>query len=248
VDNDVHQLIAELATVVRASGNDLHGLRQASRTIAADDTSLQAYLRAVTLDDALAAQIAAASFWHPSGFARLVLHAHGQPEFYVRLHVWPDGCPDRPIFDVSQIHGHRWAYASLVLVGGIHAEYFEERPDFDLDDEKILLCRRYGNGQATGAECGPLLAEGAAPLLSVGGNTYGWPESHGGEPDDLHLVMPFDGEFTATLFLHGPYLKHTVPVYQPLGRDAPGGRSHPIETTEVQRIAELTLDHIAERE
>lgn len=248
MDNEVHQLIAELAETVGTAGSDLDGLGRAARVIALDDEALRALLRSIASDPRRAAGVAAASYWHPNGFAKLVLHSHHDPEFHVRLHVWPDGGPDRSMFDTANIHNHRWRFASVVLAGGLHVEYFEETREFDVDEEKVLPCTRYSYALAPGAPFGRLQAEGTATLLSVGGNSYGWPERHYGDDKELHIVTPFVGEFTATLLVQGPVRTDHALVYQPLGRRPLVDTGRAVTPAEVAGLVAQTLAEMSRRD
>ena len=247
VDNDVHQLIAGLADVVGTGAAETDGLAEAARAVVAHAQPLRDFLSSVITDRTLATRIAGESYWHGNGFAKLILHRHVEPAFHLRLHVWPVGGPDRPMFETGNIHNHRWAFASVVLAGGLHVEDFERTPEFDPDDEKVLLCRRYGYTTDPGSLFGRLRPEGTAALLSVGGNSYGWPERHYGDDERLHFVMPFVGEFTATLVVHGSFRTDKAVVYQPLGRTPLADTGRPLTVDDVIRLVGDTVDNMADR-
>lgn len=248
MDNEVHQLIAELAAEVGTAGPEVEGLRRAAKVVAANDEPVRAMLRAIATDPRQAAAIAADSYWHPNGFAKLVLQGHADPEFHLRLHVWPNGSPNRPMFEIANIHNHRWPFASVVLAGGLHVEYFEETREFDIDDPKVLPATRYSYAQAPGAPYGRLQMEGTVTLLAVGGNSYGWPERHSCEARELHLVTPFIDEFTATLLVQGETCNDSALVYQPLGRKPLVLSTRPVTPDEVVELAGRTVDEMAKRD
>ena len=248
MDNEVHQLIAELAAKVDGAGCDVERLGRAARVVAQDDGPLRALLRSLASDSRRAGEIAAASYWHPNGFAKLVVHSHREPEFHLRLHVWPNGSPDRPMFETANIHNHRWAFASVVVAGGLHVEYFEETREFDVDDPKVLPCTRYRYALAPPAPYGRLEPEGTTTLLAVGGNSYGWPERHSCSASDLHIVAPFVEEFTATLLVQGPVRTDHALVYQPLGRKPLVFTGRPVTPGEVTALIARTVEEMARRD
>jgi hypothetical protein len=76
-----------------------------------------AILRSRARQDAIASR----SYWHPNGFAKLVLFAEAQWG-QLRLHVWPDRLVK------GDIHGHAWPYESTVLAGELCEVTYDESP------------------------------------------------------------------------------------------------------------------------
>lgn len=238
-----HQLIGELAAVIDSAGSRQDGYRQAAREVAGDATALERMLDTVASDRALAGRIAADSTWHPNGFAKLNLHRHDAPHFRLRLHVWPgeDLAPTEP--ECSNIHNHRWDFASVVLAGGIHIDEYEETSDFD--DPKTVPCRRYSYESAEGSPFGRLHAHGTAALRLIGRYDYEPADTHACATTTLHTVVPFDWRFTATLVVQGPDQSDAALVYQRLHRQAVEDTGLRLTTYEVTRLADMTLTEMA---
>jgi hypothetical protein len=64
-------------------------------------------------------EIAGRSYWHPNGFAKLVL-ADQAKRGQLRLHVWPEVRAD------DDVHGHSWFYESVVLTGEVTERVYQE--------------------------------------------------------------------------------------------------------------------------
>ena len=62
--------------------------------------------------------VAARSYWHPNGYAKLVIA--DSPQGQTRLHVWTE------IGDGGDIHDHAWDYQSTVLAGALREERYSQ--------------------------------------------------------------------------------------------------------------------------
>jgi hypothetical protein len=77
------------------------------------------------LDDVLSSpssrhcELAAASYRHRNGFAKLVCGMLNESGPRIRLHVWPQAVTD------AHIHDHSWAFRSLVLWGEVGSDCFK---------------------------------------------------------------------------------------------------------------------------
>ncbi len=196
--------------IADALGNDdLHAglvqLEKAAKHIRTDRRGFAAWLRGLVADEAAVADVAKRSYWHPNGFAKIVLHTGLAPEFRVRLHVWPRG--KTPSRGESNPHSHRWEFASYVLTGtGMHMVDFAETTEGGRPYRRY----RYGTDPANPAA---LVADGEVRLKRRGA-----PHVHGGDVYTcdtavVHTVRPIDAGLTATVVVQGPRRTPTTVVY-----------------------------------
>ncbi len=214
--------VAVAAPLIAGDIQGADRLTQALGALLADPRGLADWLRA--LDPA---QIAARSYWHPNGFAKLVLHV--APEFKVRLHVWPAG-PDRR-GEVNP-HGHRWDFASTVLCGpGLRSTTFEEAA------EGTPYVRHDYVGSAVQASlafrCSVFLtARHSCPVPTHARYAI--------TTETVHTIDPLGTDLVATLVVQGRPWKAFAPVYCLPGADVdqPG---LPILPTEVRDLVDAVL-------
>jgi hypothetical protein len=64
-------------------------------------------------------EVVSRSYAHPNGFRKLVVALPGNGT-KLRVHHWPLGDSEP-----SNIHNHRWAFASAIVTGGMHSALFE---------------------------------------------------------------------------------------------------------------------------
>jgi hypothetical protein len=146
--------------------------------------------------------IAGRSYWHPNGFAKLVLAddpALGQ----VRLHVWPEMAAD------GDIHDHAWDYESTTVAGELTEIVYHE----SLSGEGSQVWRhtydRVGHRRFALVDPTPgRLAESAGPrVYAVGSDS-------GGRPDHIHRFFASKAP-AATLLRIGPIVRRFSYVYRP---------------------------------
>lgn len=177
------------------SSAEMTMLRDALIDFAGDPRKLADRLR--TFDDPeQAAMIARRSYWHPNGFAKLVLHTG--PEHKIRLHVWPAGTHR---LGENKPHGHRWNFASMVLCGdGLLDVSYRESDEglsylqHDYGDDTLTLV-----GEVKLAECGH---HEVRPLVVRTVDT-----------SIVHTVQPLGTSLVATLVVQGNPSQPTTPVY-----------------------------------
>ncbi|MEU5262816.1 hypothetical protein [Amycolatopsis sp. NPDC021455] len=207
VSADDHAFLRQLAETLRGTGSPpgLAELAAAAEHVGATRGAFTAWLRDLTADDAAVAEIAKRSYWHPNGFAKIVLHTGIEPEFRVRLHVWPRS--ETPSRGESNPHSHRWEFASHVLAGtGMHMVEFAETTE----GGKPFRRYRYGTDPANPAA---LAADGEARLKRravphvQGGDVYTC------DTAVVHTVRPIDAGLTATVVVQGPRRTPTTVVY-----------------------------------
>ena len=202
-----HVFPRQLAEALRGNGSQprLPELAAAAEHVRAARGEFAAWLRDLAADEAAVAEIAKRSYWHPNGFAKIVLHTGVEPEFRVRLHVWPRS--ETPSRGESHPHRHRWEFASHVLAGtGMHMVEFAETAE----GGKPFRRYRYGtdpaNPAALAADGEVRLKRRAVPHVQ-GGDVYT------GDTAVVHTVRPVDAGLTATVVIQGPRRTPTTVVY-----------------------------------
>jgi hypothetical protein len=170
-------------------------------------------IRFLTSHDDHLERMAAHSYWHSNGFAKIRFFRG--TNFGVRLHIWPKG-HDR-LGDVDP-HGHRWAFASWIAAGeGVEETTFVDVTGRWRDavyDTTAYTRYDYGRDTATG-----WLREPEPARLRVSGTRW----HHGGDvygcsPTTLHVVAPLGDALAATVVLQGPVTEASAPVYSRRGR------------------------------
>jgi hypothetical protein len=182
-----------------ASPHDALTLRSALDILVHDRRSLHGWLG--TFDDAArAVDVARQSYWHPNGFAKLVLQAG--PDHKVRLHVWPAGSHR---LGESNPHGHRWNFASTVLCGdGLQdTHYTEGEPGV-----------RYERYQYTGGNvAGALTHVRTVRLAESGTHVRQLGDRYELDTSVVHTVQPLGTALLATLVVQGAACVESTPVY-----------------------------------
>jgi hypothetical protein len=187
-------------------------LRRAARFLADQPAMVVSWLAELGENADTVRELAERSYWHPNGFAKLVLHVNRSPQFRIRLHVWPV-VPGAPLLGESNPHSHRWDFASTVLAGGgLHmVEYVESE-----SAGKAFDRYRYGadpNDRAT------LLLDGAARLKRIAAPHVRYGEIYSCDVRVVHIVAPIEEGMTATVVVQGPHASPSTVVYCEPGRD-----------------------------
>jgi hypothetical protein len=202
-----------IAATLRPAPADVHHLTAAARHAADRLDDLASWLAELRYDDDALRTIAERSYWHPNGFAKLVLHT--DTDHRLRLHVWPAG---EGRVGESNPHSHRWPFASTVLVGrGLHmVEYAEATTGRGFD--------RYRYG-ADPADRSALVADGSARLTKLRSRHNHVGGVYSCDIDVVHTVAPIGAGVTATFVVQGPRRTEDTVVYRPpgLGDDQPNG-------------------------
>lgn len=201
-----------------AGGAGLAELAAALRALL-DERGLHDWLAGLVADESRLARVAAVSYWHPNGFAKLVLH--NGPGFRIRLHVWPAGSGRR---GESDPHRHRWNFASAVLVGPglLITEHVEA-------ERGVPHIRCAYDGQDLAVERRVRLRAARSDIVSTR-------EVYRTETDMIHTVLPRGDELVATLVLQGPHLAAATAVYGPNGGAQPNPRGLPIVVEDVRAL------------
>lgn len=192
-------------------------LERALRPVAAEPGGCLRWLDDLTRDAAAIAGIAARSYWHPNGFAKLILHPG--PEVRIRLHVWPAAGVAVPgvLRGESNPHSHRWEFASTVLAGGgLDMIEYAETGAGGLPYNRF----RYG---ADPADRAALVSDGLVRLGVVGRPSVRLGQVYSCDTAVVHTVAPAGTGLTATLVFQGPQRTSSTVVYRELelGDDQP---------------------------
>lgn len=195
-------------------------LRDALERMVRSRTALLAWLGALAADADRLGAMQAMSYWHPNGFAKIVLHLEHDSGVRIRLHVWP--ASDQLRAGESNPHGHRWDFASTVLAGdGLDMTHYADVTDVAgcagpiEPGEAYTRCRYQAgpSGRATLRPEGPAwLAPVATPTVSAGG-------IYTCDTSVIHTVMPLGTALVATLLVQGPDTSPSTVVYSRPGDD-----------------------------
>ncbi len=183
---------------------DVASLENTACHLAENSALIREWLIYLAADPVRMTEVAARSYWHANGFAKLVLHVSDSPDFRIRMHVWPEG-EGRGEQDP---HSHRWNFSSVLLCGdGLDVSEWME------DSDGVSFIRHdYSRGQETGAPsmlvAGPKVGLRVAPYRRVN-------RSYTTVNTTVHTVRPVGKAMLATLVVQGPHLADTTVVYRP---------------------------------
>ena len=161
------------------------------------------------------------SWFHQNGFAKLVLDQSDAGR--LRLHVW---LPMRSDAALPQPHGHRWPFASWVVIGELHESVLVED-----DQGELFHVYDYLGTDATMPD-EPTRTVRLAPLALAprrAGTVY---TRRTGE---LHVAAPSTDELVATLVLQGATTTVSTPVYRAPGAPPPQ-HGEPIDREQVRAL------------
>jgi hypothetical protein len=184
---------------------DLPWLRRAAERVQQNPDKFLSWLEEAFQDGAAVREAAARSYWHPNGFAKLILHTSAEPGFRIRLHVWP--ASPEPSRGESNPHSHRWEFASTVLTGeGMHMVEYRERDDRGKGYQRY----RYGTDPAHPAA---LVRDGEVRLWRTGHPHVQRGDVYTCDTEVVHTVRPIAGDLTATVVVQGPHRADSTVVY-----------------------------------
>ncbi|WP_370966381.1 hypothetical protein [Amycolatopsis sp. cg9] len=229
--------IAKLATSVSRGEIGLSGLTAAVGMVGDDPGAFVRWLVETSCDTEAVREIVARSYWHPNGFAKLVLHTSVDPEFKVRMHVWPTS--EAPRRGETNPHSHRWEFASTLIAGQglLMSEYLEVTEGGELFTRHL-----YGTNPADPAL---LVADGTTRLVDATS-----PElSRGGVyvcgTDIVHTAEPLGERLTATVVVQGPHRTSTTTVFRPPGEtgDQP---NRPLSPEDFRQLVSAVVTEVRE--
>jgi hypothetical protein len=208
---------AGMVGLIESRTIDVAALRGAACQIADRLDEFALWLAELREDDTQVRAITARSYWHPNGFAKLVLPSEST-RCKLRLHVW-SAANRGPRLGESNPHSHRWEFASTVVAGdGLHMVEYEETRDAGSEYERF----RYGADQNDPAA---LLPAGSARLAVTATPPVQWGQIYSCDTTVVHTVAPIGDDLTATLVVQGPPRSSSTVVYRTpgLGADQPNG-------------------------
>ncbi len=194
---------------------DLSWLRAAAQRVQDDPGTFLSWLEDTLRNEEAVREAAKRSYWHPNGFAKMVLHL--SPDFRIRLHMWPKS--ETPSRGESNPHSHRWEFASTVIAGeGMHMVEYRETSEGGKRHQRY----RYGTDPADPAA---LKADGEAWLKKTGSPHVWCGDVYSCDTEVVHTVRPLDANLTATVVIQGPHRTPTTVVYCEPGQtdDQPNG-------------------------
>ncbi|MBA2696048.1 MAG: hypothetical protein H0U62_09490 [Actinobacteria bacterium] len=196
-----HALPEAANALLTGSGLGATHLLDSLGVLVENQGGLCSWLRSLLDDPARVREIAARSYWHTNGFAKLVLHTASA--FRIRLHVWPAGDGRR---GETNPHSHRWDFASAVLAGdGLVIIEYEE-----CDDGALYARHRYGRDAPNRAVLTPA---GQVRLRPVSERTVPTLGRYATEISTVHTVDPLGSSLVATLVVQGPLRADSTVVY-----------------------------------
>jgi hypothetical protein len=217
-------------------GTGLPGLAAAAAEIRNNRHSFVSWLDGLSQDADAVRAVARRSYWHPNGFAKLVLHTSAEPEFRIRLHVWPKSA--KPSRGESNPHSHRWEFASTVLAGeGMHMVEYEENA------ERGKPYRRYWYGTDP-ADPAALVSDDDVRLKRVRPPHVWHGEVYTCDTAIVHTVRPVSADLTATVVVQGPRRTPTTVVYCAPGEsdDQP---NRPLSESDFQLLVKSVVEAVA---
>lgn len=226
-------------TLLARRGTCAENLLDALGLLVRDPRALSDWLRFQLDDPDAVRQIAARSYWHANGFAKLVLHV--APSFRIRLHIWPAGDAHR---GETNPHSHRWDFASSVLVGdGLITTEYEECADEECADAAPFVRHRYARGVPDGPALYPVAHVGLRPVSRRPITALG---RYATEISKVHTVEPIGSCMVATLVVQGPHRADSTVVYC-----APGAKGEQqemaLDTLEIRLLVDGVLADLDRR-
>lgn len=207
-----------IGTLSRSGAADLSLLREVALATAEDPGAFLSWLGRLREDSAAALETARRSYWHPNGFAKIVLHSSSEPEFRIRLHVWPAVSGGVRLGE-SNPHSHRWEFASTAIVGeGLHMVEYRET------NEGGQPYRRYRYGMDP-RNTAALRVDGTTRLIRTSSPHALVGQVYSCDTSVVHTVRPIGRALTATVVFQGPRRSSSTVVYREptLGDDQPNG-------------------------
>jgi hypothetical protein len=201
---------------------DLAGLEQAAERLRDEPVRLRTALSALLDDRTRLEDVAKECRLHPNGFAKLVLHA-GE-HYGIRLHVWPAERDVRA--GETDPHGHRWDFASWIVVGALRETTFVEDPA----GEQYHRHQYHGvdHGEAVLFDAGKGTLRRAQTIDRPTGTIYRRSRT------ELHTAAPLGTGVVASLVLQRPHVPDPADVYR-----AERAGSEPVPPLSADRVAEL---------
>jgi hypothetical protein len=205
-----------------------------SKEVCDQRVCLAARLDAISRSRSELEAVAGRSYWHPNGFAKLVL-ADDRDRGQLRLHVWPE------LPDEDDPHGHAWHYRSVVVGGELtEITYTEGTGDAGLP----MWCHSYGqvaHRRFTLTDAVPVrLAQSGPPVVHRPG------DASGGSPGHIHRFFASAAP-AVTMLRVGPVLAPSSSVYRPTPEPRQALAPRPTSLADVARWVDHARHEAASR-
>jgi hypothetical protein len=185
-------------------------------------------------------RVAARSYLHSNGFAKIILRSRWDWGTKLRLHVW-DAAAGGGTRGESDPHGHRWAFASTVVAGdGLDVVHFEEVDEAGPGDTRF---QRYEYDPRSTDAMHP---RGSRVLRTVASSRRGWRDVYGCDTDVIHTIEPSSPRPLATLVVQGPDRTSSTPVYRRRGDPSLEPRL-PLTAAQLTHFATIALNELGVR-
>ena len=177
------------------------------------------------------------SYQHDNGFDRIELFSNDNPEYGLRLHLWPGNLQQQK----ERVHGHPWNFASTVIAGQMHIEQFIETNFGDPVDvyeyERPLVPGQYD-----------LKFVGQSRIQRILTASIPAGTRYSAHYKLLHRVWAEPGCDTVTLMLHGAGIAYPSKVFgtRVVGRTEKHAQPQfglRVLTARLQHILSLTATH-----
>jgi hypothetical protein len=180
-------------------------------------------------DGAQLADVASRSYAHPNGFRKLVL-ALPEDGTRMRVHHWPRGD-----MGPSNVHNHRWAFASAIVAGRLSSALFTI-------GEKGEAVEKYRFEPSHPGSQYVLSRAGNGHILTTGVAEFGPGSTYALSANQLHQVCAEPN--TLSLVISGPPERDHTDVFRPANR-RPQSRDLPLlPLQEVRDSLELLTDEL----
>lgn len=219
------KLVVALDCRPTGTGPSLTELHATAERLCAQPDLLDVALTTIRAERATRQAVAARSYWHPNGFAKVVLNTGA--DYSLRLHVWTER---RPWSGDLNPHGHRWEFASWVIAGALREFTFSEVASGEPAGtfHRCEYGRRPGGGRYL-QPVGDVTLYRTDEMLRTAGHVYDCARTV------VHAVDPVGSDLIATLVVQGPPSVDPTVVY--LHPKAP--REHREDT-----LSETDLDEV----
>jgi hypothetical protein len=181
--------------------------REVLAQLAAPDR-LHPLLRELAEGSGDTARCAQLSYRHVLGFDKLLL-LPGKPHFMLRAHVWR--APEAGAHP-EDVHNHRCAIASYVLLGGVQMELYEQAPPDDTGSG--IAAAGFSETLAGPDDDWRLEPTGGARLRRVHSAHHAAGSSYALAPHMLHRAACADGGTAVTLFLETEGVQDRTQVFR----------------------------------
>jgi hypothetical protein len=196
-----------------------------------DSSAIKAHIQSA-LQGRLGNQFSPLAYLHPNGFLKIRVLTAESGQWSLRLHIWEPGLTD------SDIHTHRWDFASRIITGEVQESLYE--PILGEGPHQAYSCSRSQPGSMYVFE--PLekcdLDEISQELHSAG-------KSYTRNHVSFHGVTPTSERLTVTAVLQGPPIEPNTTVIVPRSAQVVSEeRFKTVEQSSIRRILRDVTDLI----